>query len=377
VSNPSPATKPFFHADQVGSLLRPQALIDARARFEAGEIGREALRAEEDRAITDAIALQEEVGLEAITDGEFRRQNWWIDFISAIDGVAIGDIEEAARFKEKGAAPSYYAPKIVRTVGKLGRKGPIAADDFRFLKAHTTRTPKVTLPSPTRVHVLGGREAVDRGVYPDMDDFWADLIEVYRDEIADLEELGCRYIQIDDPYLASFVDDGQRAKLAEVHGDLDDLLRLYVDVLNACMAARRPETHLAVHVCRGNARSAWIASGGYEPIAATVFPALGADTLFLEYDDARSGGFAPLRHVPGGVNVALGLVTTKTGELEDKDAIEARIDEAAKIVPLERLALSPQCGFASTFEGNLVTLDDERNKLRLVTDVAREVWGEA
>ncbi len=369
--------KPFFRADQVGSLLRPPSLLDARSKFAKGEIDRTALTEIEDREIAEALKHQAECGLHAVTDGEFRRENWWLDFIAGIDGVEIYDQEDDQEFKRKEGEGSGYKPKLVRVVGKIRRTRPLAGDDYAFLAAHSSETPKITIPAPTRVHVLGGDAAVDRSIYPDIEDFWTDLVTVYQEEIAALEAAGCRYIQIDDPYLANFVDATQRERLKAVHGDLDALLARYVDILNRCMEKRGPDTHLAIHICRGNARSAWTASGGYEPIAEAALGGLTADSLFLEFDDERSGGFEPLRHVRPGVNVVLGLVTSKRPELEDPAVLKERIEEASKYVPLDHLALSPQCGFASTTDGNLVTEDDQWRKLSLVGRVARDVWPDA
>ena len=364
-----------FRADQVGSLLRPPELLAARAAFKEGTLDRAALRAREDEAIAEAVGRQEATGLPVVVDGEFRRENFWIDFIAGIDGLTIGGADDDAAFSNAPDENAPYRPKVVRTTGRIGHAGVVLKDDFEFLQKCTTRTPKITLPSPTRAHVLGGRAAVDRDVYPDIDGFWSDLAGVYRDEIAGLEALGCRYIQIDDPYLANFVDPKQRAHLEELHGDTDALLERYVAALNDCMRARRPETTLAVHICRGNARSTWIASGGYGPIAEPVFSKLEADTLLLEYDDDRSGDFEPLRHVRQDATVVLGLLTTKRGELEDRAVVEQRIEDAARFVPKERLALSPQCGFASLAAGNLIAPDEQWRKLALVVDIAQEVWG--
>lgn len=371
------AAKPFFRADQVGSLLRTPALLDARARASRGEIGPDELTRLENEEIAAILAHQEACGLHAVTDGEFRRENWWIDFIDRIDGIEIYDQQDDQEFKRSSGEGSGYKPKLVRVVSKIRRTRPLTGTDYAFLRDHSGETPKLTIPSPTRVHVLGGDAAVDRAIYPDIEDFWSDLVAVYQEEIAALEAEGCRYIQIDDPYLANFIDETQRARLEAVHGDLETLLARYVDVLNRCMEARQPSTHLALHICRGNARSAWTASGGYEPIAEAALGGLTADTLFLEFDDDRSGGFEPLRHVRPGVNVVLGLVTSKRPELEDPSTLKARIAEAAKYVPLERLALSPQCGFASTVDGNLVTQEDQWKKLALVADVAKDVWQDA
>ena len=367
--------KPLFRADHVGSLLRPPELLAAREKWKSGAIDVAELREVEDRAIADVVALQEGLGLEAVTDGEFRRENWWIDFISAIEGIEISSPDEAAGFQKAPGTASGYVPKNVRTVGRLGRPGDILAEDFTFLNDRTSRTAKVAIPSPTRVHFHGGDALVDDAAYPDKDEFWDDLARVWREEIAALEARGCRYIQIDDPVINYFVDTRMRANLGSIGEDPDRLIHKYARLLNDCISGRSPETYLTIHLCRGNAQSAWIAEGGYEPLAEALFPAIEVDAWFLEYDDARSGGFEPLRFMPDDRCVVLGLVTTKRGDMEDRDEIKRRIDEAARHVPLERLGLSPQCGFASVDLGNLITVEDQAAKLSLVIDLAREVWG--
>ena len=373
----STSRKPLFRADHVGSLLRPPELLTARAQWKSGEIDAAALRAIEDEAIADVVKLQEGLGLRAVTDGEFRRENWWIDFISAIEGIEISSPDEAAGFRKAPGTASGYVPKNVRTVGQLRRPGDILADDFAFLNGKTSRTAKVTIPSPTRVHFHGGDASVDDGAYPDKETFWDDLARVYRDEIAGLEALGCRYIQIDDPVINYFVDTRMRDNLKAIGEDPDALIHKYARLLNDCVSGRDPETYLTIHLCRGNAQSAWIAEGGYEPLAEALFPVVDVDAWFLEYDDARSGGFEPLRFMPDDRCVVLGLVTTKRGDIEDRDEIKRRIGEASGYVSLDRLALSPQCGFASVDLGNLIAVHDQAAKLSFVLDLAREVWGEA
>lgn len=368
--------KPFFRADHVGSLLRPENLLAARQRWSSGDLSPEDLRGIEDAAIRDVVKLQEDVGLGAVTDGEFRRENWWIDFISAIEGIEISDPDTHAGFKKDGGQTGYM-PKNVLTVGKIAHPGTILADDFAFLRAATGNTAKVTIPSPSRIHFHGGRAAVDASVYPDMEQFWTDVAEVYRREIAALEEAGCRYIQIDDPVLTYFLDDKMRANVDAIGEDPDALIDVYAKVINACVEERRADTYLTIHLCRGNARSAWVSEGGYDRFAEALFPAVDVDAWFLEYDDARSGGFEPLRFMPDDKIVVLGLITSKFGQLEDADEVKRRIDEAAGVVPLDRLALSPQCGFASLDLGNLVTVDEQVRKLCHVVDIARDVWGEA
>lgn len=366
--------KPFFRADHVGSLLRPQSLLLARKEFTDGNLTREKLRQHEDAAIREAIILQEEVGLKAITDGEFRRENWWIDYISQVDGIKISTPDADAEFQTNTGA-SGYVPKVVLTSGPIGRTCTMLEDNFKFIASCTDRTAKVTLPSPTRMHFHGGRSAVDRKFYPEMDEFWADVAKLYQDEIAALEAAGCRYIQIDDPVLTYFLDDRMRDNLRKIGEDPDDLVHKYAEVLNECIYKRQPDTTIAMHLCRGNAASSWIVSGGYARLGEPIFPVVKVDSFFLEYDDERSGDFEPLSMIPDGTKVVLGLLTSKFSELESKDGIKRRIDEAAKHVAMEDLALSPQCGFASIDTGNLITLEDQIAKLQLVIETADEVWG--
>jgi 5-methyltetrahydropteroyltriglutamate--homocysteine methyltransferase len=370
----SASTKPFFRADQVGSLLRPPRLLAARERAKRGELDAAGLRAIEDECIAEAVAYQEGLGLPAVTDGEFRRENWWIDFISRIGGVEIheGDADTTA-FVDR---PSWhYVPKNVVTRARLGHAEPIYGRDFAYLKSVAHRLPKITIPSPTRMHFHGGRKHISSTVYPDIEQFFADVARVYREEIAALEALGCRYIQIDDPLLTYFISDRLRAEVRDNGEDPDARLARYVRLVNDCIAARRPDTAIGIHLCRGNSRSAWIAEGGYERIAEACFGGLQVDHFLLEYDDERSGDFAPLRFVPRGKKVVLGLVTTKHGRLENPDDLARRVDDAAKIVPLEHLAISPQCGFASVVEGNIIAAENQAQKLGLVVDVAKRVWG--
>jgi len=366
--------KRFFRADHVGSLLRPPALLAARERFARGAIDGTLLRAEENRSIAEIVAQQEATGLPIVTDGEFRRDNWWIDFIGSLDGIRIGD--DAGNPAFTSTAQVQYRPKNVTTIGKIGRAQPMLAGEYRHLASLAHVAAKVTLPSPSRINVHGGRSAVSREVYPDLEEFYADVARVYRREIAALEDAGCRYIQIDDPVTSYFIDEKMRAQIAAAGDDPDVLLARFVRLVNDCIAARHADTTVAVHVCRGNARSAWMAAGGYERIADAVLAGLDVDHFLLEYDDERSGDFAPLRAIPRGKRVVLGLVTTKHGALEDRALLRRRVEEAARYIPLEDLALSPQCGFASTHEGNLISPDQQWAKLRLVVDVAREIWGD-
>ncbi len=368
-------SKPFFRADHVGSLLRPKKLLEARASWKGGKLTFEALQNIEDEAIREVVKLQENVGLKAITDGEFRRENWWIDFISQIEGIVISEPDVSSEFKTDGGKGSGYIPKVVKTVSKITHNRNILDRDFETLLKHTKETPKVTIPSPTRIHFHGGRAAVDLESYPELNKFWSDIARFYQDEIAALEQKGCRYIQIDDPVLTYFLDDRMRNNLQDIGENPDALINTYATLLNDCIKNRRDDTYLTMHLCRGNALSSWIVSGGYAGLANSIFPNIDVDSFFLEYDDERSGDFAPLDLMPNGKNVVLGLVTTKRGQLETADSIKRRIEEASKIIPLENLALSPQCGFASVDVGNLITLDDQMSKLELVVKTAETIWG--
>jgi 5-methyltetrahydropteroyltriglutamate--homocysteine methyltransferase len=371
----SDQSKPFFRADHVGSLLRPKKLLEARASWKGGKLTFEALQNIEDEAIREVVKLQENVGLKAITDGEFRRENWWVDFISQIEGIVISEPDVSSEFKTDGGKGSGYIPKVVKTVSKITHNRNILDRDFETLLKHTKETPKVTIPSPTRIHFHGGRAAVDLKSYPDLNKFWSDIARFYQDEIAALEQKGCRYIQIDDPVLTYFLDDRMRNNLQNIGENPDALINTYATLLNDCIRNRRDDTYLTMHLCRGNALSSWIVSGGYAGLANSIFPNIDVDSFFLEYDDERSGDFAPLDLMPNGKKVVLGLVTSKRGQLETADSIKRRIEEASKIIPLENLALSPQCGFASVDVGNLITLDDQMSKLELVVKTAETIWG--
>ena len=371
----SDQSKPFFRADHVGSLLRPQKLLEARASWKGGKLTFEALQDIEDEAIQEVVKLQENVGLKAITDGEFRRENWWIDFISQIEGIVISEPDVSSEFKTDGGKGSGYIPKVVKTVSKITHNRSILDRDFEMLLKLTKETPKVTIPSPTRIHFHGGRAAVDLETYPDLSNFWSDIARFYQDEIASLEQKGCRYIQIDDPVLTYFLDDRMRNNLQDIGENPDTLINTYATLLNDCIKNRRDDTYLTMHLCRGNALSSWIVSGGYAGLANSIFPKIDVDSFFLEYDDERSGDFEPLDLIPNGKKVVLGLVTSKRGQLETADSIKRRIEEASKIIPLENLALSPQCGFASVDVGNLITLDEQMSKLELVVKTAETIWG--
>jgi 5-methyltetrahydropteroyltriglutamate--homocysteine methyltransferase len=363
-----------FRADHVGSFLRPKALLDAREAHRSGRIDKAELRAAEDEAIRGVIALQEDLGFKGVTDGEFRRTFFHTDFLLQLDGVDEGGGTQV-HFHKHGGEELEYAPPIMLITGKIRHARDIQRADYEFLAAETSRLPKVTIPSPTMLHFRGGREAIDAAAYPDMEEFYADLSAAYRAEIASLAEAGCRYLQLDDTNLAYLCDDTQRENARKRGMDPDDLPRLYARIINDAIRDRPDDMTVCVHLCRGNYRSSWAAEGGYEPVAEVLFNELAVDGYFLEYDDARSGDFAPLRFLPQGKTVVLGLVTTKLGELESPDSVKGRIDEAAKFAPLDQLALSPQCGFSSTVHGNDVSMGQQSAKLALVMDVATDVWG--
>jgi 5-methyltetrahydropteroyltriglutamate--homocysteine methyltransferase len=370
--------RPPFRADHVGSLLRPPALLEARAKHAAGELDADGLREAEDTAVRDVVRLQQEAGLQTATDGEFRRTSWHMDFIYQLDGIDSTDQKLAVHFKNaQGDLDFETAALSVHDRVTLGKT--IFGEAFTFLRdtvdPASAMTPKLTIPSPSMVHYRGGRAAIDQSVYPDLEPFWADLSAAYAEEVRRLGELGCTYLQLDDTSLAYLNDPEQRAMVAAQGGDPDHQHEQYIANINRALAGRPEGMHVTTHMCRGNFRSSWAAEGGYDFVAEALFSRLDVDGFFLEYDDERSGGFEPLRYVPEGKQVVLGLVTTKRGELEDKDVLKRRIDEASKYVPLEQLCLSPQCGFSSTVEGNAITVDEELAKLRLVVETAQEVWG--
>jgi 5-methyltetrahydropteroyltriglutamate--homocysteine methyltransferase len=378
-------SKPFFRADQVGSLLRPAELIQARSDFDAKKINAQELHAAEDLAIANVVKRQEACGFQVVVDGEFRRENWWIDFVRGLSGVEIQEGQASQAFvAPKGNDCGHdhahdegwkYVPKNVITTGKLGLSNSVSSSDFEYLQSQTSRIAKVTLPSPTRLHFHGGRDAVSSQAYPDIEDFFEDVVKIYRAEIAALESAGCRYIQIDDPLMTYFISDRMRAEVIASGDDPDVRMRRYVELTNACISERGPDTAIGIHVCRGNSRSGWIAEGGYQRIAQAVLGGIHVDHFLLEYDDERSGDFEPLKAVPQGVKVVLGLVTTKFGQLEKTEDLLRRINEASRYIPIENLAISPQCGFASTVDGNIITPDDQWRKLDRVVEVSRIVWG--
>jgi 5-methyltetrahydropteroyltriglutamate--homocysteine methyltransferase len=366
---------PPFRADHVGSLLRPPQLLEARAGYGEGRLSADELREAEDKAIRDAVRTQEEIGLQSATDGEFRRTSWHMDFIYQLDGVDPADEQIKVAFhNEQGDVEFTTAALSVHD--RIGLSKTIFGDAFETLASlTTTATPKLTIPSPSMVHYRGGQAAIDEGVYPDIEDFWRDLVAAYREEVKRLGELGCTYLQFDDTSLAYLNDPKQREYIASIGGDREHQHEHYIRHINEALEARPEGMSVTTHMCRGNFRSSWAAEGSYEFVAEALFNELGVDGFFMEYDDERSGSFEPLRFVPSGKMVVLGLVTTKRSELETKDDLKRRVEEASKYVPLEQLCLSPQCGFSSTAEGNLVTYDDQVAKLRLIVETAEEIWG--
>jgi len=366
-------SRPPFRADHVGSFLRPPELLAARERFRAGEIDRTTLRAVEDQAIRAVVKMQEDAGLRGITDGEFRRTFFHVDFLEQLAGVVTKGAVTVKFHNRAGDVD--FAPPVMSVTGKVAHVRPIQRDDFQFLASVTTQTPKVSIPSPTMLHFRGGRAAISAEAYPDLDRFFDDVAAAYRAEIHSLAAAGCQYLQLDDTNLAYLCDPEMRRGVRARGDDPDELPRRYARFINAAIADRPPGLTICVHLCRGNFKSAWVAEGGYEPVAEVLFNELAVDGYFLEYDDERSGDFAPLRFVPRDRRVVLGLVSSKVGALEEVDALAQRIDEAARFVPLEQLALSPQCGFSSTVHGNDITPEVQAAKLRLVVNTALKVWG--
>jgi 5-methyltetrahydropteroyltriglutamate--homocysteine methyltransferase len=369
-------TTPPFRADHVGSLLRPPELLKAREELQSGKITAEQLREAEDAAIRDVVALQGDVGLQSATDGEFRRASWHMDFIYQIGGIekAPGDIK--VQFRNADGVIE-WTPAAIHVGEKLHLDHTIFAQDFQFLQGLTTDdvTPKLTIPSPSMVHYRGGRAALDPDVYPDVEQFWADLTSTYNEQVKAIAGLGCKYLQFDDTSLAYLNDPAQREQMASKGEDAEHLHETYIRHINEALDGRPEGLTVTTHLCRGNFRSSWAAEGGYDFVAEALFGDLNVDGFFLEYDDARSGGFEPLRFVPKNKLVVLGLVTTKRPELESKDELKRRIQEATRYIPIEQLCLSGQCGFSSTVEGNALTREEQIAKLNLIVETAAEVWG--
>jgi 5-methyltetrahydropteroyltriglutamate--homocysteine methyltransferase len=369
----SQRSRPPFRADHVGSLLRPAPLKQAREQSARGEIDAAALKAVQDREIETAIRRQEAIGLKAVTDGDFRRTSWNYDFLERLHGVESYSGERKIKFQTQGPQPRAV---LLRVVGRLGGYAPHPMiEHFRFLQAHAKAMPKLTIPSPSSLHFRYGRDAVPQELYPAMDDFYRDLGESYRKVIRAFADAGCRYLQLDEVNLAYLCDPALRGHIAARGEDPAALPAIYAAMLNAAISGMPSDGTVTMHLCRGNFRSNFVASGGYEPVAELLFNTINVHGYFLEYDSARAGGFEPLRFVPKDKMVVLGLITSKSGALEKKDDIKRRIDEAAKYVPLDQLCLSPQCGFASTEEGNVLSEDEQWAKLRLVVEIAEEVWG--
>jgi methionine synthase II (cobalamin-independent) len=369
-------TKPPFRADHVGSLLRPPALLQARQDAAAGRITADGLREAEDEAIAAAVRMQEEVGLRGVTDGEFRRGSWHMDFIYALDGISTADDKVKVSFHNEQGDIEFMAAAL-HVDGKVGVSQTIFGDAYSFLSEHVRDgVPKLTIPSPSMVHYRGGRAAIDESVYPEIDAFWDDLTAAYREQVRRLGELGCTYLQLDDTSLAYLNDPEQRRYVASIGGDPDAQHVEYIHHINEALSGRPDGMSVTTHMCRGNFRSSWVAEGGYDHVAEALFGELEVDGYFMEWDDERSGGFEPLRFLPaGGKQVVLGLVTTKRGALESKDDLLRRIEEASRYAPLDQLCLSPQCGFSSTVDGNALSHDEQVAKLALVVEVAEEVWG--
>jgi 5-methyltetrahydropteroyltriglutamate--homocysteine methyltransferase len=370
-------TTPPFRAEQVGSLARPQRLIEARQQHDRGQLADDALARIEDEEIRRAVALQEEIGFQVVTDGEFRRESWNRDFLLKFKNVVLGPSRIALAYSTAEGQKAERAPTALAVTGAISRPQPIFVEHFRFLKGITRATPKLTIPSPTILHFRGGRESIDATAYPAMDAFYADVARVYNEEITDLAAAGCRYLQVDDVNFAYMCDTRIAEQVRRMGEDPTTLPHTYAQLINAAIAQRPRDMTIGLHVCRGNAPSGWT-EGSYEPVADILFNEIEADAYFLEYDSPRAGGFEPLRLLPKGKTVVLGLVSTKTPQLEGKDALKRRIDDAAKHVALDQLAISTQCGFSSgmtTAGGRGMTEANEIAKLRLVVEVAREVWG--
>ena len=371
-----PRRRPPFRADQVGSLLRSAALKDARAKHARGELSAQALADVEDREIEALIARQESVGLRSITDGEYRRESWQTDFLRALPGIEtfLGDRKIA--FKGSGAQPKQWVSRVKEKLAQRFEGHPQIAH-WKFVADHTRQTAKVTIPSPSALHFRQGRAAVPAAIYPEMEDFYRDLGALYAKVLRGFADAGCRYLQLDEVNLAYLCDPSLREHLRARGDDPDTLPLAYAGMINAAVAGIPSDMTITMHLCRGNFRSNFVASGGYEPVADILFNTIKVHGYFMEYDSERAAGFEPLRYLPKDKTVVLGLVTSKTGQLESRDAIKRRIDEAAKFAPLDQLALSPQCGFASTEEGNMLAEDEQWAKLRMIVEIADEVWGNA
>lgn len=363
-------SKPPFRADQVGSLLRSAAVKDARTKRAAGEFTPAQLKAVEDAEIRKLVARQESIGLRGVTDGEFRRSWWHYDFLAGLDGVELVSVAQGLQFKG-----TQTKAEGLHVHGRIDFTNHPMIEHFRFLKSVAKATPKMTIPSPTALHYRGGRAAIDKAVYPEMEAFFEDLGRAYAKAVRAFGEAGCTYLQLDEVFVAYLCDPAQRDYLRGRGDDPDRLLHIYADLVNAAVSGRTPGMTISMHLCRGNFRSTWMAQGGYEPVADILFNKMGVDAYFMEYDSERAGGFEPLRLLPGNKHAVLGIMTSKTGALESKDQLKRRLDEAARFASLDQLCLSPQCGFASTEEGNLLAEEEQWAKLRRCVEVADEVWG--
>ena len=365
-----------FRANHVGSLLRPPELLQAREKHQKGEINAAQLREIEDRCIRDAVKMQEDVGMQGVTDGEYRRTLWHADFLSQFEGIKVveGLLPESARHFQNPDSDVQRSPTQFVVTRKLRHPHGIETENFKYLASVTKNTPKQCIPSPTLVHFRTGRAGVDKTAYPDMKDFFTDLARIYREEIAALAAAGCTYLQIDDVNFAYLCDPKMREGAKKIGEDPDQLPLLYADLVNECIKDRPANMSVCTHLCRGNFRSSWVAEGGYDPVAEVLFNELQVDGYFLEFDTPRAGNFAPLHYLPKGKKLILGLVTSKSGALEKANDLKRRIDEASKFVPMDQLGISPQCGFSSTVLGNKLTMEDQIAKLNLVVKVASEVW---
>jgi 5-methyltetrahydropteroyltriglutamate--homocysteine methyltransferase len=359
-----------FRADHVGSLLRPKELRTARARHQRGELDAAGLRAIEDACVKDVVAKQESIGLRGVTDGEFRREFWHIDFLAALDGIESYTAERGIQFKG-----GETKPVGMKVTGKIAFTSHPMLDHFRFLKEHAKATPKMTIPSPSVLHFRGGRKAVPESIYPTMEEFYSDLGNAYRKAVRAFADAGCRYLQLDETNLSYLCDPEQRQMIKDRGDNPDELPHIYARLINAAISDIPSDMRITMHTCRGNYRSLWISQGGYEPVAEVLFNEIAVHGYFMEYDTDRAGGFEPLRFVPKNKVVALGLVTSKTGTLESADYLKRRLEEASKVLDLNQLCLSPQCGFASTEEGNVLTHDEQWAKLSRIVHVAHDVWG--
>ncbi|MBT4589730.1 MAG: 5-methyltetrahydropteroyltriglutamate--homocysteine S-methyltransferase [Rhodospirillaceae bacterium] len=363
-------SKPPFRADHVGSLLRPLELSDARQQWRDGTLDAEGLKALEDQHIREIINFQEDIGLKSITDGEFRRDYWHLDFITGFEGITLNEETYGHAFSGGGTVGTFSI------TDKVGKHSGYMRDHFKFLNENTTQTAKFCIPGPGMTHLRSGRQGISETAYPDMESYWPDIIAAYAAEINEMAELGCTYLQIDDVSFAYLCDEDFRKDIVERGDDPDQLLVTYAQALSQAIADRPAGMTVTTHMCRGNFQSTWMTSGGYESVAERMFDEMKVDGYFMEYDSDRAGGFEPLRFVPKDRMVVLGLITSKTPELESKDDIKRRIDEAAQYIDLDQLCLSPQCGFSSTHHGNNLTRDEQRRKLELVVEIANDVWGE-